>query len=133
MGAAYEFACSECGFKFHTSGPWEFYRDEKGVLKHYGHPGPCSQEAEGAGIYGLYGKCFCLDCQASVNVIMIEAKKPIRDGSIWLRGFECKESGETEPRCPQCSGTNLAISSGQSPVCPRCAKGRMEGRAVLFS
>jgi len=37
MGASYIHECDKCGYTFHTSGPWEFYRDREGKLKDYGH------------------------------------------------------------------------------------------------
>jgi len=36
MGASYIHECDKCGYTFHTSGPWEFYRDREGKLKDYG-------------------------------------------------------------------------------------------------
>ena len=45
MGASYIYECDKCGYTFHTSGPWEFYRNREGKLKDYGHPSPKSREA----------------------------------------------------------------------------------------
>ena len=46
MGAGYIYECGKCAYTFHTSGPWEFYRNHEGELKDYGHPSPNSKEAK---------------------------------------------------------------------------------------
>ena len=50
MGAGYRMKCNNCDFSVVTSGPWEFFRDEKGKPHDFGHPSPVSDEA-GNGVF----------------------------------------------------------------------------------
>jgi hypothetical protein len=86
MATFYHHRRDMCGYEFDTSGPHEFYRDETGRLADYGHPLPKSLDAEWAGVYGFYGRMWCL-----------------------RRGDESPVMGDS-PRgakipCPKCGGT----------------------------
>ena len=46
MAAFSKWKCERCGFTGETSGPHEFYRDDHGELRPYGHPHAVSIEAK---------------------------------------------------------------------------------------
>ncbi len=129
MGSCYRFTCDHCGFSFNASGPWEFYRDRAGTLKHYGHPIPASEEARAAGVYGMYGRFFCLNCEHEVEIILREARSPVRDSLLlWMGAYEPKERVGGDYRCPCCSGKNILLFPEDPPhECPHCVAGRLIG------
>ena len=71
--------CNACGYIVRTSGPWEFYRDDCGERKPYGHPVARSREARESGIKGLSTCGFCPTCDEVRDVIVREFEKPERD------------------------------------------------------
>ena len=82
MGAHYTYRCEACGHEVSTSGPWEFYRDEQGRRQAYGHPVPCSKEAARRGVYGLSGELYCPTCDRVFDLVLVEFKQPVRNGSV---------------------------------------------------
>jgi len=137
MGSIYIYKCDHCGYELETSGPWEFYRDEKDQMKPYGHPAPLSDEAAESGIYGLYGKMYCPVCKKVRKVILVEFKNPCRDPfDLWVeRNCEPKEEYKGPPRCPVCGSTELLLkpSLHREIICPKCGKGAMKLEEKLIS
>jgi len=130
MGAAYTHRCDRCGYSFHTSGPWEFYRADDGSIRPYGHPAPLSAEAAERGVHGLLGKVYCPACDQVREVVLVEFTEPCRrPRSVWLDPPEPLapySSGEL-PACPGCGGTRLVLGDegGEGLTCPRCGAGRL--------
>ena len=92
MGAGYDFKCNCCGYRFSTSGPWEFYRNLKGQRKLYGHPSPVSVEAQLHGIYGLSGELYCLRCDKVFDLILVEFQRPaVESFLVWSGSCEPKD------------------------------------------
>lgn len=138
MGAWYRHFCTECGYEVRTSGPWEFYRDEQGRRKPYGHPVPCSEEALLSGIRGLSGTVYCLGCHQAVDVILVEFSEPARQAlDVWSGRCEPEEKygRPGASRCPNCDSAELLLAPDQgiSPECPRCSKGRLVGTMEAIS
>ena len=98
MGSCYAYSCDKCGHTYNTGGPWEFYRDKKGRIKQYGHPVPCSEEAEKAGVHGLTGNVLCLDCGAEIRDLVIEEyKTAVKDEfkvRMWAGRVEQKDKSK---------------------------------------
>jgi hypothetical protein len=132
MGCWFNWECDSCEYEFTTEGPWEFYRDERGRRRDYGHPSPASPEAEQRGIYGFWGKLYCPDCDAVKNVIIVEFREPCRGAlGAWFGGSEPRPeyaSGD-RPVCPKCKGKRLMMDMALDETfpCPRCRKGRIRG------
>ncbi|MFW6306086.1 MAG: hypothetical protein ACOC1N_01725, partial [Bacillota bacterium] len=105
MGKNYIYKCTNCDREFNTSGPWEFYRDEKGKRLPYGHPAPLTEEARLKGIHGFFADMLCLDCGREVNVV-IEEFYP-KKKSIWqsIKGLWKKDDGKI--KCTHCKSSNL--------------------------
>jgi len=78
MGAGYSHRCNKCGYSVSTSGPWEFYRDNKGERRHYGHPVPFSDEARKRGIHGLYGSYTALTATRRLTVSWFSSRNLLR-------------------------------------------------------
>jgi len=126
LGENYTYRCPECLRKYGTSGPWEFYRDDKGRRMPYGHPGPYTQEAALRGIAGLFADMLCLDCGQEVNVVLEEFnKKPVKSILSWI-GLK-KENNDTE-KCPACGSRKLLLSPPEKTLitCPSCGKGQLQ-------
>lgn len=132
MGAQYSLKCDRCGFHVTTSGPWEFYRDEKGRRKKYGHPTPASEEAAEAGIYGLYGNLYCRQCGRTYQLILTEFKKPSRNAlDVW--SGQCEPKGKYQEEgavhCPECGREDLVLRPHPEErfPCPACEDGTLTG------
>lgn len=148
MSENYLYQCSECGQKYNTSGPWEFYRNKKGARIPYGFPGPLTEEARLRGIHGFFADMLCLDCGKEVNVILEDFYQRPKKGfieslkNIWNK--DCNNSNSTEIKCPNCESSNLflvkekdkgvyyqedkkdKINSETNISCPNCHKGKLK-------
>jgi hypothetical protein len=137
MGAQYTYRCYACGYEVSTSGPWEFYRDEQGRRKSYGHPVPCSEEAAQRGVYGLSGLFYCPACDGVFDLVLVEFKQPVKEGSVWLGAGEPKDEYRKPGavKCPKCAGTDLLLGAEQGRVvpCPRCKRGRLAAKMDWIS
>jgi len=139
MGSWYSYKCNKCNLSFSTDGPWEFYRDEKGIIKSYGHPTPCTYEAEKRGIYGLQANVFCHDCQINIpDFILVEYKKPVKENEkawMWAGMNEPKKKYKGhDPTCPKCGKTHLILSPPDRKLaCPRCKKGKIVSVCTMIS
>ncbi len=142
MGTIFEHTCNWCCYDFETSGLWEFYRDEDGRIQPYGHPVAASREALERGVYGLRGKVYCRTCDAVVDVVFEEYKRPHKapdseSPSVWLSFPEPLDEYKTGelPACPSCGGKDLVL--GDEPhvglICPRCQSGHIVARATRIS
>jgi rRNA maturation protein Nop10 len=129
MGAEYVLECDKCGRSIRISGPWEFYRDETGRRKPYGHPGPMSEEAKERGVYGLSATMYCPDCGRVSSLILVEFVTPVKyPQPVWLGHHEPKDEykGEDPIKCPKCGSTNLLDEPPDTELpCPRCKQGRL--------
>jgi len=138
MGAAWVHKCDKCNYSVHTSGPWEFYRDNEGKRKFYGHPVVASEEAEQRGIYGLSCDLYCLNCDETFDLIQVEFKKPSFDSlSVWVGKCEPKDKYKVEDavRCPKCDGIDLMLLpvKDREITCPRCKEGKLVGEMEWIS
>ena len=142
MGTVFEHRCTFCDYRFETSGLWEFYRDDDGHIQPYGHPVAASREARERGVYGLRGTVYCPSCDAVVDVVLEEYKRPhktpdLDSPSVWLSFPERLDEYKTGelPECPTCGDKNLVL--GDEPQvglrCPRCQMGRIVARATRVS
>ena len=140
MGASYIHECDKCGYTFHTSGPWEFYRNREGKLKDYGHPIPMSEEAKTQGIKGLYGEMYCHICDKVRRIILVEFKNSSSDSlSVWTGRCEPEDKYKKEGaiKCPKCGNKNLIFEVEEDDkeeiICPRCKEGKIKGRLEWIS
>jgi len=127
MGSGCDYKCEKCGYKFTTSSSWEFYRDAKGKIQCYGHPGPLSVEALKSGIYGFMDTKYCLNCRKLVDILLVEFDKPADYHAAWGYGLL---GGEYQPViCPYCNKTDFLededIISKKFILCPKCNKGKL--------
>jgi DNA-directed RNA polymerase subunit RPC12/RpoP len=137
MGASYIYECNKCAYTFHTSGPWEFYRNHEGELKDYGHPAPNSKEAKLMGIKGLYGEMYCNICDKVSKIILVEFKNPSKSSlSVWTNRCEPEDKYQNEGaiKCPECGNKNLILQVEEKEIfCPHCKEGKMKGRMEWIS
>ena len=140
MGASYIHECDKCGYTFHTSGPWEFYRDHEGKLKDYGHPGQKSKEAELLGIKGLYEEMYCRICDKVEKIILVEFKNPSNESlSVWTGRCEPEDEYKKEGaiKCSKCGNKELILEvekdDKEEVSCPRCKEGKIRGRMEWIS
>ena len=138
MGTAYFLRCDSCEFERETSGPWEFYRTPEGRLKDYGHPVARSEEAEEAGIHGLYGNLYCPACgRVRRRVVLVEFRQPTDDKlGIWAGRIEpSEESVEKVPACRECGGVDLILQPPEDRElpCPECSEGKLSGGMAWVS
>jgi len=137
MGASYIHECDKCGYTFHTSGSWEFYRNREGKLIKFGHPIPISEEAKTLGIKGLYGEMYCYICDKVRRIILAEFKNPPNDSiSMWMGRCEPEEKYKKEGaiKCTKCGNENLILEMEKEGIfCPRCKEGKIKGRLEWIS
>ena len=138
MGTEYTYECNYCNHSVLTYGLSEFYRNNDGIRKAFGHPGPWCEEAEKQGIYGFSAEVYCYICDEKFDLIVVEFKEPTKEFlNAWLGQWEAKEeTNELEKGCPKCGGDTLILAppeNGQKILCPRCKKGEMEGRRALIT
>jgi len=138
MGAGYSIKCDKCDFVTFTNGSWEFYRDENGKRKPYGHPCPASKEAEEAGIQGLSGELYCSDCGEVSDLIIVEFKKSTNETLyVWGGMMEPKEEYKTNegPNCPKCGSLNifLEIPEDKNIKCIKCDNGNLSSEMEWIS
>jgi Zn finger protein HypA/HybF involved in hydrogenase expression len=122
MGFSTGWRCEECGFELCISGLWEFYRDEMGLRRAYGHPIASSSEAVESGIKGFTTDAYCPECRDIRSVVVSEFEKPkSRALEAWkyIKGYEYKAL------CDRC-GTPLKYRIEESNVCPNCNKGHFK-------
>ncbi len=127
MASFFTHRCDQCGYEVETSGPHEFYRDEKGEIRWYGHPVPASEEARKAGVHGLIHTCYCPKCDKKFNHIVLEFPKPVavdrRKDSPWFHLNEGK-TNQNPLKCPDCGNTEIVFDKSDVD-CPRCQKGKL--------
>jgi hypothetical protein len=138
MGTGYIHKCDKCGYSVKTSGPWEFYRDNEGRRKHYGHPVAISDEARAKGIYGLSGILFCRDCNKTSDLIIVEFKEASPDAlSVWSGKCEPKDDYKKHEaiKCPECGCSNLILGTKENTktICPKCKEGKLAGMMEWIS
>ena len=137
MGEYYEHACNQCSYFVATSGPWEFYRDDKGKREFYGHPSPLSEEAIKRGVWGMSADLFCPHCGVLYDIIVVEFREPQADkASAWkayLNRDEQITSGDIT-KCPGCGETDLVLEplEEREVSCPHCKKGKLMGRREIM-
>lgn len=115
------FECSSCGYTVRTSGSWEFYRDESGQRKLYGHPraGPMmtrksimkirdkSRRREllvhfeswlkrqpSLTVDGFSENLYCRQCDEIRDVIIYEFEHPVDVDIAWeeFTGYSCRRA-----------------------------------------
>lgn len=138
MGIGYRYMCDRCLYFVSTSGPWEFYRDNEGNRKPYGHPIPASEEAEERGIYGFAGRLYCPKCDKTCDIVLVEFTRPSPDyGSAWAGWYERRDESKQEERaiCPECRTTQMIWDTKETEkvTCPRCGEGTLLGRATWIA
>lgn len=131
MGQGFPLECNVCGLEREPSGPWEFYRDEQGEMKDYGHPSPSSQEALEAGIYGFYAEMYCIPCGELRQIVLEEYEEPVESSLDLLTGDhqpQIKYSNEDDPACPQCQTRGLILRPEPHAdiPCPKCEDGQLQ-------
>ena len=131
MGTIYTLKCDHCGYEITTSGPWEFYRDENGKIKPYGHPIPASAEAMERGVYGLMADMYCPKCGKIRRVVLVEFDEPCED-TLMIWSGRCEEE-KMEVKCPVCGNTHLILEPEEGIKCPKCGKGTLTIQSVLVS
>ena len=138
MGTGYSLKCNTCLYSVETSGPWEFYRDEKGRRHVFGHPVPVSEKAVQRGIYGLFEEVYCPTCEKVVKAILVEFKEPCRDPlQMWSGQCEPMDEYKKESavKCPKCRNKYLILEpdNDHPPSCPKCEKGTLIGFEAWIS
>ena len=117
MAAFWDWKCSNCGFTVETSGSHEFYRDDNGELRPYGHPpSGASIEAEEKGVKGFYVCGYCTKCDTIKTAITREFNIPVHNWHCHIpANIEVKSF---TPICGEC-GTELIRYFVDKP-CPKC-------------
>jgi len=115
MAAINKWECLSCDFMVETSGPWEFYRDENGDRRPYGHPHALSKEAKMKGVKGFYVHGYCTQCDTVKDALTREFNTPVHDG--WWHKSDNEERC-FKPICDEC-GTKLILDFVEKP-CPKC-------------
>jgi hypothetical protein len=126
MAAGWDWKCTHRGYRVTTSGPHEFYRDDEGNRKPYGHPVPMSHEAARCGIKGFSTLAYCPTCDTLRDEVIMEFDGPagvldafrrVRDVTVAYKDI----GGLHECICPECKGKLLDMLTDVE--CPRCKKG----------
>src|SRR4030067_1921620 len=123
-------ACSNCGFDILTSSPQEFYRDDEGNMKPYGHPTPWSEEAAQHGVKGFYADWYCPTCGKIKQTIYHEFESPMFQRGWWHRLIEDEynvlklKPGEHRKLYCECRA-QLESDLGNE-MCPKCKKGTLK-------
>ena len=129
--------CNKCNYSVEISGSWEYYRDEKGERKQYGHPVALSEEAAEAGIYGHSTNVYCSRCDRIFDVISYEYVRPYKKGHRRFFSFRLlpklpkikeKYIKNDAIKCPKCGNIDLVIPEAdiiRIVKCPRCNNGKM--------
>ena len=125
MGSGGAWKCNFCGYEVGVGGPFEFYRDDKGQRKTYGHPVPSSKEAEEAGIKGFFELAYCPTCDKVQDVILVEFATPKDYFGAW------SSIGKIKLQCPDC-GEKL-YKYLENLQCSRCRKGFFKLKMLWFS
>ena len=122
MATFWRHKCDTCEYTFETSGIHEFYVDARGAMADYGHPLPSSREAREAGIFGFYGRMWCLNRDQNIDVVVREFEHPVeRDAEIWRPGaLPEKVVDVTCPACGDHSPLMGDLPFGKSMACPKC-------------
>jgi hypothetical protein len=129
MGHIHTYKCNNCGHETGISGPWEFYRDSAGTLKHYGHPVACSEEAEKSGVKGFYKNLYCPNCKLVKRVIEMEFEQAVPRFGVWRYALAFKD--EANPVCPDC-GSKLS-NTLDGVMCQQCKIGKYASSEFLIS
>jgi predicted RNA-binding Zn-ribbon protein involved in translation (DUF1610 family) len=108
--------CESCGWTINTSGPHEFYRDNAGIRKPYGHPSPISEEAKKQGVKGFYIKGYCPTCDEAREAITVEFDDTVHR-NWWIESLR-KDVRHIEPICNVCH--TKIIKEFYSKPCPKC-------------
>jgi hypothetical protein len=124
MGFGYTWKCKTCGNEITLSGPWEFYRDNEGKRKPYGHPTPNTEEARKAGVKGFSEALYCSKCREVRDAITQEFRKPVINDNHWIRSYD-DDCIRVEPKCDKC-GMGLKGNLEEKDICPKCNKGTFE-------
>ena len=137
MGEYYEHACNKCSYFVATSGPWEFYRDDKGKREFYGHPSPLSEEAIKRGVCGMSGDLLCPHCGIVYDIILVEFREPHADKASAWKAYSNRDeqiTSEDMTKCPGCGETDLILEppEGRGVSCPHCKRGKLMGKKGIM-
>lgn len=130
MATFYVHECDKCSYSVETSGLHEFYRDDEGSRKPYGHPIPMSQEAAKRGVCGLSAALYCPKCDKVHDLVVVEFKEPPKDSlSMWLGQTEPTDEFKKEGavKCPDCGNPDLVLGTDEDRevLCPSCTDGKL--------
>ena len=142
MGRIIQIACDNCNFNTQTKGFDEFYRDQDGNVKSYGHPKAINEEASKAGIKGFMGDVVCIDCGKAVkDFVLMESKYP--EYPEFSEKNSSTTNNETMKRfrvgniCPACNGKLIlsleelknskeaSMETQKQVKCPICREGNL--------
>jgi Zn finger protein HypA/HybF involved in hydrogenase expression len=129
MAGHQQWKCNNCNYQISTSGDHEFYRDNNGHRKWYGHPGPASKEAKEAGVKGFSVRWYCPKCRQVEDAIVREFHEA-RKHDFWVVPRDALV--QYEPLCLKCN-TELQEDLGEDTICPKCNEGKFERGAFLIS
>jgi Zn finger protein HypA/HybF involved in hydrogenase expression len=116
MAGFSKWECESCDFKVETSGFHEFYRDDHGELRSYGHPTATSKEVKEKGVKGFFVRGYCTKCNAVKVAITQEFNSPIYNWHLHISSDN--EVKSFKPICSEC-GTELILDFFEKP-CPKC-------------
>ena len=126
MPTGFIYKCTNCGYAVTLSGIWEFYIDEFGLRKRYGHLAR-SVEVQKAGVMGFSVEWYCPTCRSVRDVSVLEfsdsQKGPLPALMAYYERPET-EHEEFEPICDKCSGELTDEIEGE--LCPRCNVGHFK-------
>ena len=132
MPTGFIYKCNNCSYAVTLSGIWEFYIDEFGLRKKYGHLGR-SAEAKNAGVKGFSVLWYCLTCRSVRDVSVLEFHKSQNGPVSALMAYYDTETEheEFEPNCDKCGGNLPDEIEGE--LCPKCNIGHFEESARFMS
>ena len=119
------YKCNNCGYAVTLSGLFEYYIDESGLRKRYGHLGR-SAEAKQTGVMGFSVEWYCCKCQKVREAVVVEYCSP-RNGP--LDSCLAYTNLNVEHKyflavCDKCG--SVLVEDMDNLPCPKCKVGKFK-------
>jgi predicted RNA-binding Zn-ribbon protein involved in translation (DUF1610 family) len=132
MPTGFIYKCNNCGEAVTLSGLFEYYIDESGRRKRYGHLNQ-SDKAKQNGVMGFSVEWYCCKCQKVREVVVVEYSSPRNDplDSCLAYSDPAVEHKYFLAVCNKCN--SVLVENLNGLPCPKCGIGKFKESGRFMS
>jgi len=126
------YKCNNCGEAVTLSGLFEYYIDESGLRKRYGHLNR-SDKAKQTGVMGFSVEWYCRQCQKVREAVVVEFSSP-RNGPLDSCLAYSDPAVEHKYFLAVCNKCNSVLVENLNGLpCPKCGIGKFKESGRFMS